>query len=161
MNEPLPKPQKTHLEAVEDDASQESGVFLESQISDEHHLKGSGGGPPHTPNTSERPGMLFYSGLILVLLSGFSLSKDPAATTYRQELFSFGEFRVSLELMFMAIGLSLLFTAIGVMQARHAARKIERQSGNLVKSMTAKRLDKVSDGDLLEVVCNYFATIFR
>jgi|GEM_PF-4971193 hypothetical protein len=159
MNEPARKTQKPHLEAVSDDHSKDSGVFVETN--DEHLFKGGGGGPPQPPKTSEGPGMLFYTGLILVLISGFALSKDAATATYRQKLISFGELRVSLELMFMATGFSLLFTAIGVMQARHAARRIERQSGNQVKSLTAKRLDKVSDGDLLAVICNYFSTIFH
>jgi hypothetical protein len=158
MNEPARKTQKPHLEAVPDDASKDSRIFEKTQ--DEHQFKRGGGGPPQPPKNSEGLGMLFYVGLILILISGFALSKDPATSTYRQNLLSFGELRVSLELMFMAIGLSLLFAAIGVMQARHAARRIERQSGNQVRSMTAKRLDNVSDRDLLSVICKYFSSIF-
>lgn len=153
MNEPAKKSERTHLTAVPDD------LRTEEEPADSCQFKGGCGGPPH--KTAAGPGMLFYIGLVLVLISGFALSKDPATATYRQQLLSLGELRVSLELMFMAIGLSMLFTAVGLMQARHTAAKIERQSGNQIRSMSAKRLEKVSDDTLLSVFTNYFSTLFR
>lgn len=157
MKEPAKEDRKLPLEAVSDEAADHRKTLQQDQI-DEDFRVGGGGSPP--PKNSEAPGLLFYFGLILVIVSGFALSRDPATASYRQHLFSIGEIRVSFELMVMALGLSMFFTSIGLMQARHAARKIERQTNNQVRSLHAKRLDKVSDDELLAIICKYFSNIF-
>ena len=152
MNEPL-KSSQANLKAVPDQAllDEESGAC--------GHPQGSGSPPVFPDNAPIGLLMLLAFGLALIALSGFALAHDPATEIYRQNSFTLGKLRVSFELLLMTIGCGCTFTPLSLLAARFRARKVERLSSGKVKSMKAKRLDKVSDQDILSTIANYISNL--
>ncbi|MBA3857698.1 MAG: hypothetical protein C0507_12385 [Cyanobacteria bacterium PR.3.49] len=116
--------------------------------------------PPVSRKNSDGLWLLLSFGAILIGLGAFILSHDPAAATYRQHSLSIAGFRVSCELIVLWIGCGCAFTAAILLWARFKAGKLERISAGRVKNMQAKRLEKVSDGDVFSIIASYVGRLF-
>jgi len=153
LQEPLKKHHEDRLKLAEDDQSSQED--FQSTCFD------GGSTPPPVQKNSDGLWLLLICGLLMMAAAAFFLTHDPAAETYRQYHFTFGNFRVSSELVLLAIGCGCTFTPLTLLFARHKAGAVERKSGGRIKSMKAKRLEKVSEGDILSIISNYVENLFR
>ena len=155
MNEPAKTKQERKLSAVPDD------VQSEVQETDEIASGFKGGFVP-PPSRGAGVWFFFCLGLLLIAASAWIMTIDPATKTYHQKPFLFfDEMRVSLEHFTMLLGCACFFTSLGYWRARRVARKVERDSKGQVRSMGAKRLDKMSDDGMLDAVGRYLAFLFQ
>jgi len=127
---------------------------------------GGGGGGGGTQITVYRPLMkdikalwtICAIGSIMVVISLLALWKDPAAATYKHNFF-FTDCRVSCELLLLLVGSACFVTAISCLRALAQARKLEKGSHGRVKSLPAKRLEKMSDDSFFGIIGSYIAAL--
>ena len=159
MHTPKKRAEEPNLTVVPESATQLTNSDEEQQIT-----FGSGGGPPNQ-SLMKVTGVLwvfFAFGALLVAISLVALSNDPATSTYRQSFLpSFGDFRIFCELSFLVVGSACMFPSIVCLRALARARKIEKGADGRVKSLRAKKLEKISDDGILGIVGTYIAALLR
>lgn len=96
-----------------------------------------------------------------MMLSGFALSKDPAAATYYQHFSWLGGLRVNFEQAILVIGGACSFTALAILREHSVAKKVEQGSKGKIKSIRAKRLEKLSDYDIFTVIAKCVGSFLR
>ncbi len=154
MNDPVESSNTPALRAL----PQES---LAGKTNHSESFDGGGGEPPSKRKSSAGYWMLFGFGAILMMLSGFALSKDPAAATYYQHFSWLGGLRVNIEQAILVIGGACSFTALAILREHSIAKRIEQGSEGKIKSFRARRLEKLSDYDIFTVIAKYIGSFLR
>lgn len=120
-----------------------------------------GGGPPSAPLPRGWGLWLVCAiGVIMASLSMFALSKE---TMTGLDYFGphwpprLADLRVWAEFVLLIIGSACMFTSLVCIHAKWAAKKLE--ANQQVKSLRAKRLDKMSHGTIFGVICNYIGAM--
>lgn len=154
MNEPARSSNTPALRAL----PQES---LAGETNHSERFDGGGGEPPSNTKSSAGYWMLFVFGATLMVLSGFALSKDPAAAAYYQHFSWLGGLRVNFEQGILVIGGACSFTALAILREHSSAKRIEQGSDRKIRSFRAKRLEKLSDYDIFTVIAKYVGSFLR
>ncbi|MBS1955223.1 MAG: hypothetical protein JST89_13635 [Cyanobacteria bacterium SZAS-4] len=119
-----------------------------------------GGGPPNLPIMKDAGVLWVFCifGVILFAIGVLALSVDPATARFRQtNLPSFGDLRISCELLLVVVGTGFIFPSITCLRALSKARKVEKETDGRVKSLSARKLEKISDSSISGIMGNYIA----
>ncbi len=145
---------KPHLQAIADDEL--------TAASDSRPVGYDGSGDPPSTSPSGNWGLWFVCaiGIIMASLAMVALSKE---TLTGLDYFGhhwpprLADLRVWAEFVLLITGSACMFTALACLQAKWSARKLEADLQ--VKSLRAKRLDKMSDGTIFGIICNYIGAM--
>jgi len=125
---------------------------------------GGGGGPGKPTMMKDARGLwvIFAIGSILIAISLAALSRDPGVWTYCQLYpFSFLQWRVFFELLLLIVGCGCFFVSLTCLMARSQARKLEKGSDGRVKSLRAKRQEKISDASIFGIIGEYIGALLN
>lgn len=153
MAQPLRKPEHEHLQPIELEAK--NGHVAITEDSEDALCFGGGNTPPPAGSDNFLLWCFLCIGCVLICFGLFALAHDSAVNDYAKGTFSLGSLRVSFEQLITIVGCGCAFTSFAVLRARHAARKIETETKGRVKSLKAKRLEKLSEMSVLEMIVGY------